>query len=153
MWILGVISGRSRGDIGLFPLLLPRRRCRHLAVALPSADVVMMCTSAMLLWLLLSMPTSTDAATLPLEGPDAGRVASEPSTFADLTYVTRGTFDKPLDVLGGCCQDRPGCYCDAGCHWPGGCHCCRSDGPLGNSSSMERSSNSSDPSPPQTRPL
>ena len=58
----------------------------------------MMCTSAMLLWLL--MPTSTDAATLPLEGPDAGRVASEPNTFADLTYVTRGTFDKPLDFLG-----------------------------------------------------
>ena len=143
------VTGRARAPESE----LPRRR-RHLTVALPTADVVMMCTSAMLLWLLLSMPTSTDAATLPLEGPDAGRVASEPNTFADLTYVTRGTFEKPLDVLGSCCQDRPGCYCASGCHWPVGCDdCCQSDGPLGNSSSMEQSSNSSDPSPPQAGPL
>ena len=106
----------------------------------------------LLLWLLLSVPT-TDAATLPLEGPDAGRVASEPNT-----YVTRGTFDKPLDFLGTEGQhDKPCCHQGIHCCMRSGCHCaccCDCDAFLGgNSSSMEQqSSNSSDPSPP-TGPL
>ena len=56
---------------------------------------------AVLLSLLLSVPIAA-AASLPLEGPDAGRVASEPSNSfsADFTYVTPGTFDRPLELLG-----------------------------------------------------
>ena len=59
--------------------------------------------SVVLLWLLLSVPTAI-AASLPLEGPDAGQAASEPSSSfstADFTHITPGSFDAPLDFLGG----------------------------------------------------
>ena len=61
--------------------------------------------SVVLLWLLLSVPTAI-AASLPLEGPDAaaGQAASEPSSsFStdDFTHITPGSFDVPLDFLGG----------------------------------------------------
>jgi hypothetical protein len=61
------------------------------------------CTSALLLWLLLGVP-ATAAATLPLEGLDAGWVASEPSSSfgSDFTtHVTPGPVENPFDFLGG----------------------------------------------------
>ena len=59
------------------------------------------CTSAMLLWLLLSV-SITAATSLPLEGPKSGRVASEPSSSfsADFMHVTPVTFDRSHGFLG-----------------------------------------------------